>query len=70
VKRRKIGTFEELMALDPKKFKFHSVLSPEESRKAIEESKRPITLEESHQIAREDFKNTKKPRVRSIRDLQ
>jgi hypothetical protein len=70
MRRRKLGTFEELMKLDPKKFKFHSVLSPEESRKLIEESKRPITLEESHEMAREDFKDLKRSRTRSIKDLQ
>lgn len=68
MRRRKIGTFEELLALNPKKFKFHSVLSPEESRKAIEESKRPITLKESHEMAHEDFKDLKKPKT--LKDLQ
>ena len=39
-RRPKIETFEELMALDPKKHKFSPVLSQEESRELIEESQR------------------------------
>lgn len=69
MRRRKIGTFEELLALDTKRFKFHSVLSPEESRKVIEQSKRPMTAKEAFEYAEQDFNNMKAYR-KDKKDLQ
>lgn len=69
MRRRKIGTFDELLALDPKKFKFHSVLSPEESKKVIEQSKRVLTDKEAFEYASQDFQDMKSHR-KDKKDLQ
>jgi hypothetical protein len=55
MKRRKIGTFEDLLALDPKEWKFSRVLSSDESRKAIEDSKKPLSLRDSYDNAKAAF---------------
>lgn len=68
--RRRIGTFEELLALDPKKYKFSRVLSPEESRKVIEESKREESKRPAMFLVQNKFKDLKKPQPKSLKDLQ
>lgn len=69
MRRRKIGTFDELLALDPKRFKFHSVLSSEESKKVIEQSKRTLTDKEAFEYASQDFQDMKAHR-KDKKDLQ
>lgn len=67
--RRKIGTFEDLLALDPKEWKFSRVLSSDESRKAIEESKREEPKRPTMFLVRDNSKATKKPQPKSLKDL-
>lgn len=69
MRRRRIGTFDELLALDPKDYKFHSVLSSEESKKVIEQSKRPMTSKEAYDYAEQDFRDMKAYR-KDKKDLQ
>lgn len=69
MRRRPIRTFDELLKLDPKEFKFHSVLSPEESKKVIEQSKRVLTDKEAFDYASQDFQDMKAHR-KDKKDLQ